>query len=524
MQKLFKNNQFLSFVEKSNSEYLSSLNGESRKNIGQVFTPAPIAKFMADMFDINKKDISILDPGAGTGILTATLCDRLIQIRSPLKIKIDAYENDKRVFPFLKSNLLKIKQEFHNTNHNFEFNLLNTDFIEKNSDFINPDSLFSNTENKPSYDYIISNPPYFKLQKSHPQSLLMKNVVHGQPNIYFFFMALSSILLAKNSQLVFITPRSYCSGLYFKRFRKWFLEKVKLEHIHTFESRRETFNNEVLQETIIIKGVKKKIKPNSIIISSSYNSDLNNNSISIKTDYENIIQPNDPDQIIHVPSNKLDIEIVRLLRSWETKFSDLGFRISTGPVVSFRATKYLSEDANFDGCQKVPLLWMNHLKNFRVQFPNENFKKPQTINVSPKSAKLLLKNKNYVLVKRFSSKEQKKRIYAAYYSKNDFNIKYIGIENHLNYIWKPKDELTTTESFGIMAILNSSLIDKYFRVVNGNTQVNASEINNLPFPPYDKILEIGKTIMSFKNIKDNSINSLVTEVLGISGKIKELLN
>ncbi|HDP98092.1 MAG TPA: hypothetical protein ENN22_02780 [bacterium] len=84
MNDLLKNNQLVSFVEESTAEYLSSLNGESKKNIGQVFTPALIAKFMAAMFDLTKTNISILDPGAGTGILTAALCDRLIQSSSPL--------------------------------------------------------------------------------------------------------------------------------------------------------------------------------------------------------------------------------------------------------------------------------------------------------------------------------------------------------------------------------------------------------------------------------------------------------
>lgn len=528
MQKLMNNNQFLSFVEKNNAEYLLSSNGENKKDIGQILTPAPIAKFMAEMFDIDfdieNDNIIILDPGAGTGILTAALCDRLIHIKRPLKIHVDAYENDNKILPFLINNLKKIKQEFQKSVHSFEFDIIDKDFIEHNSDCINSDSLFGfNKEKNFNYNFIISNPPYFKLQKSHRHSLLMRKIVHGQPNIYFFFMALSSILLAKNGQLVFITPRSYCSGLYFKRFRKWFLEKIKLVHIHTFESRRETFNSEVLQETIIIKGIKRVSNPKSIIISSSYNSNLDS-SIKIKTEYENIIRSNDKEKIIHIPSNNLDIEILQFIRSWKNKFSDLGFRISTGPVVAFRATKYLSSDINFDGSNKVPLLWMHHLNKFRVQFPNQNLKKPQTISVNPESAKLLLENKNYVLVKRFSSKEQKKRIYAAYYSKNDFEINYIGIENHLNYIWKPKDELSTMESLGIMAILNSTLIDKYFRVVNGNTQVNASEINNLPFPSYVKINEIGKTIMSIKNIDDNVINSLVMETLGISDKIRELLN
>jgi adenine-specific DNA-methyltransferase len=523
MQKPLKNNQFLSLIEKSNSEYLAPLNGKNRKNIGQIFTPVPIARFMADMFDLERDKISILDPGAGTGILTAALCERLIHFKSPLTIRIDAYENDKQVLPYLKHNLLHIKQAFQYSYHRFEFNIINEDFIEKNSNFINSGSLFSNMEAKPSYDFIISNPPYYKLAKSHHHSLLMKKVVHGQPNIYFFFMALAAILLSKHGQLVFITPRSYFSGLYFKKFRKWFLKKIKPEHIHTFESRRETFNNEVLQETIIMKGIKRKSNLPNINISSSYNSNLDK-AVKIKTDFETIIQPDDPEQIIHVPTSYLDIEILQFIRSWKNKFSDLGFRISTGPVVSFRATKHLSSDTYFDGQKKVPLLWMNHLKNYKVQFPNKNLKKPQTIKVSSESIKLLLKNDNYVLVKRFTSKEQKKRVYAACYSKNSFNANFIGIENHLNYIWKPSSELSTTEALGIMAILNSSIIDKYFRVLNGNTQVNATEINNLPFPSYVKIIEIGKTIESLKNIDDDSINLLVMKSLDISRKVKGLLN
>jgi len=334
-------------------------------------------------------------------------------------------------------------------------------------------------------------------------------------------MALSAKLLNEDGQLVFITPRSYCSGLYFKKFRKWFLEKIKPEHIHIFESRKETFNNEVLQETVILKGIKKKNNPKSITISVSYNSNLNNSKI-IRVTYENIIQPNDPGQIIHIPTNQLDIEILQIVRSWKKKFTDLGYRISTGPVVSFRAVQYLKNDANFDGKNKVPLLWMNHIKNYKIRYPDIQLNKPQTIDVSNKSVKLLLKNKNYVLVKRFSSKEQKKRIYAAQYSKEDFKVDYIGIENHLNYIWKPIGELSKIESLGIMAILNSSLIDKYFRIINGNTQVNASEINSLPFPSYNKIIEIGKNIETLKQIDDNSINSLVLDKLGISEKIGEL--
>lgn len=512
---------FLSeFVEQSNQYYLLSLNGESQKEIGQIFTPLPIARFMAGLFKIEKAEISILDPGAGTGILTAALCDRIIENKLIQKITCDLYENDKKVLPHLKKNLEVIKEIFSEKKIDFNFNIIDEDFITTNSDHFNSDSMFYNSFEKRSYDLIISNPPYYKLAKSHPHSIRMKKVVYGQPNVYFFFMTLAAALLKDDGQMVFITPRSYCSGLYFKKFRTWFLKRIKPEYFHIFESRKETFNNEILQETIILKGTKKKNIPRSIRISTSFNSNLTDSDF-LKVNYEDIIQPDDPEQIIHLPVSITDIEILEIVRSWKQKFTDLGYRISTGPVVHFRATEFLNEDYQFDGQKKVPLLWMNHLKNYRIKFPNSSLKKPQTISVKPSSVKLLLKNNNYVLVKRFSSKEQKKRISAAIYSRDDFNVDYIGIENHLNYIWKPFGELSTIESLGIMAILNSSIIDKFFRIINGNTQVNATEINNLPFPTHENILEIGKQIKELKSFNESLINQLVHEQLGISLKLTE---
>ena len=370
-----------------------------------------------------------------------------------------------------------------------------------------------------SYDIVISNPPYYKLSKDHIHSKMMQNIVHGQPNIYFFFMALSAQLLSDKGQLIFITPRSYCSGLYFRIFRKWFLERITLKNIHTFQSRSETFNKQVLQETIIIKGIR-NLKKNGVMISNSINSDLSKLNI-VKTDYKNIINSNDPDQIIKIPSDNNDLDILRIFNSWESKFSDLGFKISTGPVVSFRATEYLKSDTYYDGKSIVPLLWMNHISNYEIKFPSINLRKPQTIKVTNDSAPLLLKNKNYVLVKRFSSKEQKRRIYAAVYLKSNFPVEFIGIENHLNYIWKPKDELSNNESLGIMVLLNSTLFDKYFRIINGNTQVNASEINNMPFPQYDKIIEIGTKLNNIDELNESKINQIIIETLHIPSQYEK---
>ena len=70
--------------------------------------------------------------------------------------------------------------------------------------------------------------------------------------IYTLFLHLWDCLIyAKMGEMVYIIPRSWTSGAYFKRFREYFLTEGKLEHIHLFVSRNKVFDKEsVLQETI----------------------------------------------------------------------------------------------------------------------------------------------------------------------------------------------------------------------------------------------------------------------------------
>ncbi|MBU1872729.1 Eco57I restriction-modification methylase domain-containing protein [bacterium] len=505
-------------VEKSTLQYLKSLNGESRKYNGQFFTPTSIAKYMARMVDNFPETVKILDPGAGTGILSAALCDEIIKYQKCKYIQLDLYENDFKVIPYLEKNIAHFKKLLNIHGIDTEINLIVKDYLFYNAQYFN-NTLFPINKND-QYDIIISNPPYFKLSKDCEHSRIMSSIVHGQPNIYMFFMALSSILLRYKGQLIFITPRSYCSGLYFKRFRQSFLKEIKPIHIHSFESRKETFKNEVLQETIILKGIKQKNNPIKTKITVSKNSNFDN-SFVLTTGYDRIIFPKDKEKIIFIPTSKNDLEILKIVRSWNKTFSDLGFKLSTGPVVNFRATKYTKQSTDFDGLRSAPLIWMNHLKDFKVRYPLKAINKPQVITISSDSVKLLLQNKNYVLLKRFSSKEQKRRVSAYFYSSSRFNTQYIGFENHLNYVWKPLGELSEIEALGITAILNSSLIDRYFRIINGNTQVNASEINSLPFPDYNTIVNIGLKMTNEKSITYSMIDSILAEEMLLSSVIKE---
>jgi adenine-specific DNA-methyltransferase len=124
--------------------------------------------------------------------------------------------------------------------------------------------------------------------------------------------------------------------------------------------------------------------------------------------------------------------------------------------------------------------------------------------------------RNYVLLKRFSSKEQTRRLYAAVLRQSDIAAPAIGLENHLNYIRRLDGELTLTEAFGLAAIFNSTILDIYFRSLSGTTQVNACEVRALPLPKWDIVRRIGEHCLAHKQTEPGgALDSLVNEALGL---------
>jgi adenine-specific DNA-methyltransferase len=94
----------------------------------------------------------------------------------------------------------------------------------------------------------------------------------------------------------------------------------------------------------------------------------------------------------------------------------------------------------------------------------------------------------------------------------------VGIENHVNYIHKPKGSLSVGEAFGIAALLNTGLIDNYFRSLNGHTQVNATEIRTLPLPDLSVIRKIGEAVSKVKDLPAN-LDEMIGSQLGIDADI-----
>ena len=506
------NEGLVEYAERLSTLYSDSLRAKDKKPEGQFFTPKQVSLFMAELFDINRDKITLLDPGAGTGVLSAAFCEKLLSRGKPVSLVIDAFENDPEIIPFLKRVLQECKKDLEEKGSKVEFNVLAKDFILTNEPYLSGPGLFERGEK--FYDFVISNPPYYKVGTESPYSRMMAEFICGQPNIYAFFMTMAASMLADKGEMVFITPRSFCSGLYYKNFRKWFLRKVRITRIHIFESRKDIFDKDgVLQENVIIKA-RKNGKEGAVTITTSRDKELNVLG-RIEVDYSDIISSKNSESFIRIPTSELDVKILHIIDNWPSTLGKLGMEISTGPVVDFRAKEHLRQDLTKGS---VPLLWMHNMQNMRVEWPSKKNKKPAAIACSEKTSPLLLPVKNYVLLKRFTSKEQRRRLDSAVLKQSEFPHESVGIENHVNYIHKPKGSLSVSEAFGIAALLNTGLIDNYFRSLNGHTQVNATEIRNVPLPDLSVIRKIGELVSRAKDLPAN-LDEVIGSQLGIDAEI-----
>ena len=334
-----KNERATNFADRVGHWYCSRVSLQSRKMNGLFLTPPEVAGFMAGLLHARGGAIRILDPGTGAGILTCAVCEHLAAQRvKPSQITIEAYETDKELIKATQRVLQYLKHSLEKMGILIRLNLANTDFILKCADALNDHpTLFENDNGKDSFDIAVSNPPYFKISKSDVRAQAASSVIHGQPNVYALFMAISAALLRPGGDLVFITPRSFASGPYFRLFRQQFFTRMRPDVIHLFESRRETFKrDEVLQENIILKAHKEEAWLNDggkslVLISSSTSGKDLARPRTRKLPIHSVLDLHSATKVLRIPLHKHEDGIIHTIDSWPGPSTNTGSRSPPDP-------------------------------------------------------------------------------------------------------------------------------------------------------------------------------------------------
>lgn len=491
----------LSAVEIQRVKLSHSTPAKKKSQFGQFFTPEKTAAFMVSLFPDGNSISRLLDAGAGIGSLSAAFLARWrsggFRFR---KVELDAFELDHELIPYLSSTLTS-----YNHGRDLEVNIREADFIH-----IAVDSLAGSFFSTPlqNYTHAILNPPYKKINSNSAHRHALRRVGIETVNLYSAFVALAVALMAPGGHVVAIIPRSFCNGPYYRPFREFILERCAIRDMHLFASRNKAFkDDDVLQENVIIHlecGAKQGIVKVSTSTDDSF-SDL----VIHEHPYESIVFPDNSEHFIHIPTSpeKSCIELSSAIRY---TLDDIALKVSTGPVVDFRLKSHLRD---MPDSGTVPLLYPCHFSGYTTTWPLIDSKKPNAVKQNTETGKWLYPNAFYCVVRRFSSKEEKRRIVASVVDPSTFSdAQALGFENHLNVFHENKQGISKTLAWGLTVYLNSSVVDEWFRRFNGHTQVNATDLRTMKYPNREALTELGEWAIRQEDISQSAIDEKVASL------------
>lgn len=483
---------------------VAQLDSSHRAHLGQFMTPAPVAEFMAGMFQLQRKSVRILDPGAGVGNLTAAVVHKLTAAsRTIQRIEAVCYEVDERLADALEQTLAACADQCLAPGIAFHSQVRRTDYITARAEASR--ELFCAEEDE-LFDIVVMNPPYRKIN-SHSETRQQLRVAGIETsNLYAGFMLLGARQLRDGGEFVSISPRSFCNGPYFRPFRQQLLQLLDIRRLHVFESRRDAFKDDaVLQENVILSAVRRDDQSDQVTVScSGCDGHLSKRDVPA----EHVLWSGDPESIIHIPTPDDSADVALAMRRLPATLHGLGIQVSTGRIVDFRAKEHLRDDAE---PRSVPLIYPAHFHMAQVHWPNGNTRKANAIMANKQTASLLVPTGFYVLTKRFTAKEEPRRVVAVLFDPDQVSAKAVGFDNKTNYYHVNGGGLDKDIARGLTVFLNSSMVDEFFRQFSGHTQVNATDLRRLRYPNREQLRCLASRVRALGN--QDQIDAAVEELL-----------
>ncbi len=419
----------------------------------------------------------LLDAGAGVGALSCAFLDRLTSAKELnfQSVEIEAYEIDNTLRAHLETTLATYAGRLPVT-----YKVSSGDFIWK--------AACKRFQGSRPFSHAILNPPYKKINSTSQHRLILRRAGIETGNLYSAFVALSLALMQPGGQLVAIIPRSFCNGPYYRPFRQFLLNRAALQHIHLFASRTKAFKDDaVLQENVIIR-LERDGRQGDVTVSHSTDAgfaDL----LTHEQPFDRIVFPDDPEYFIHVPTS-LGRNAIERAPGIRFSLGEIGIGVSTGPVVDFRLEKHIQQKPSKG---TVPLLYPGHFVGHATQWPKDGMKRGNAIEINTDTKKWLYPNGFYAVARRFSAKEERRRVVASVVTPATFpEAPMLGFENHLNVFHEDKRGLPENLAHGLAAFLNTTAVDEHFRRFNGHTQVNATDLRMMKYPSRQALITLGK--------------------------------
>lgn len=445
---------------------VARISPHTQQQLEQFLTPISVAQQAVSLFTPGEKPVKILDLGSGTGILSAVTAEH-----APQGSSIVAIEQDSTLAADSRKTLSSVCKDITVINSSVFEVLLDAEF-----------------------DRVILNPPYKKIK---PTMISTSSGGVKVTNLYTAFLVIAIQSMSEYGECVAIIPRSWMNGEYFKDFRKWLLRECSIDTIAVYGSRQDHFSDlNILQEIMLIKLSKRRQQDNVVVYDGISPVDSLSPDKAETIQFASLILGKE--RVIRI--EKEDSRLARF-----KSLSSQGFWVSTGKLVWFRNRDILSTE---ETDESYPLYWSGNQSGLQTLHPVQS-DKAQWVTGDAEQRNVLLPPGSYCLVNRFSAKEQARRIHASYVcSEVSF-----AADNKLNYIHQGSSRrtipITGELARGLAIWLSSTIVDNWYRQISGSTQVNATDLRQIPCPSKSELIMLSKTLPSDQTIEQNVLDNVV---------------
>jgi len=474
---------------------------EDNVRLGRFFTKKEQAALMASLPELPEKEsFSLLDPGAGTGILSAAMVERLASEGHVKDIYLTCYETDPAYLPMLKDNLERIRKKCrHDYKVKLHITVLEEDYLLARQSAVSPKT----EECYGEFDIVIMNPPSGAASPTEEEFRAFRRLCSGETDLAYLFAAAAVSDLAEGGELVMLLPVVFTSAAYTEKLRRFLFTRTRLTKMHLFLNR--TDSDRVLdgaRKNMLLCLRRTASTPELVRISTSYGETGPVHTV-MRADYRTVVRGEE--KSILLLKSAEEAKIVEIVSHFPCTLTSLGLRMRTGLTIESRYPQLLRSEAE-EGA--VPLIHPSSIQLGQIAFPRAGEKNQYLLAKVPS---ILQRNKNMLFIKRIPAKSDKKALFCGAYLASQLpRFRYISTHNKLNYIDYADDrEMDFNMVYGLFVVLNSSLYGKYYQVISKSKQINSTEFAELPLPSAPALRAMGAKLAMSRVFSEKACDNIL---------------
>ena len=326
----------------------------------------------------------------------------------------------------------------------------------------------------------VMNPPYGRVRLAADERERWTESLFGHANRFALFLHAAIERTAPGGLIGAVLPTSFLGGAYYQRLRELIASQAPLVRLVFVDERSGVFSGDVLQETCLAVFRRGQVAED--VVCSTQPTD-GRRRLRVLGSVRLPRRRRDLPWLL--PRVERDAPLIDRAAGLPARLSDYGWEASTGPLVWNRHKPQISAERR-EGA--VPIVWAADLRAGRVEASRARARQ-RWLRLRERDEFMRL-SQPAVLVQRTTAPEQHRRLVVSVLDRETLETwgGSVVVENHVNVLRCAAEHSPLTPRL-LAALLSSDPVDRLYRCLTGSVAVSAYELEALPLPGADVLLD-----------------------------------